>query len=60
MVLSKRAAEFSLNGCGAHWLAIDGANVKGVIDEGVTARSLEELEERVVEGQRKDDAFKGG
>ncbi len=60
MVLSKRGAEYSLNGCGVHWLAVDGANVKGVIDEGVTSLSLAALEQRVGEAQRKSDAFKGG
>ena len=60
MVLSKRGAEFSLGGCGVHWLSVDGATVKGVIDEGVTSLSLTELEKRVVEAQRKYEKFKGG
>lgn len=60
MVLSKRGTEFSLNGCGAHWLSVEGAQAKGVIDAGVTSLSLTELEKRVVEAQRKYEAFKGG
>jgi len=60
MVLSKRSAEFRLDGCGAHWLAVDGAKVKGVIDVGVTSLSLAELEKRVVEKQQAYEKWKGG
>lgn len=60
MVLSKRGSEFHLAGCGVHWLAVDGAKVKGPIDEGVTSLSLTELEKRVVEAQRAYEKWKGG
>ncbi|MDP1917431.1 MAG: hypothetical protein Q8L14_14420 [Myxococcales bacterium] len=60
MVLSKRGSEFSLNGCGVHWLAVDGANAKGAVDDGVTSLALSELEKRVVEAQRGYEKFKGG
>lgn len=60
MALSKRGSEFSLNGCGAHWLAVDGPKVKGAVEEGVTSLSLSELEKRVVEAQRGYEKFKGG
>lgn len=60
MVLSKRGSEFHLDGCGVHWLAVDGAKVKGAVDDGVTSLSLSELEKRVVEAQRAYEKFKGG
>ncbi len=60
MVLSKRGAEFHLDGCGVHWLAVDGAKVKGAVGDGVTSLSLSELEKRVVEAQRAYERFKGG
>lgn len=60
MALSKRGSEFHLSGCGVHWLAVDGAKVKGAVEDGVTSLSLRELEKRVVEAQRGYEKFKGG
>ena len=60
MVLSKRGSDFHLDGCGVHWLAVDGAKVKGAVGDGVTSLSLSELEQRVVEAQRAYEKFRGG